>query len=344
MTSGHGVGSRRLNPDERRALVARIVSVPDMSSSRVELRHLRHFVAVAEELHFGRAATRLNLAQPALSQSVISLEKAVGAKLLERTTRTVVLTSAGRVFLDECRRVLTQVAHAVERAQEAERGEAGLLRIGYVASASYEILPPILVEYRKRSPGVALRTQSRSTSELTGLLLDGDLSMAFIREFQEQPELDSQVLFDEELVAVLPSDHPAARASTARLADLAAEPFILFDRARAPGLYDKLVSSCVEADFAPDIVQQSSDVQSVLGLVAGGLGVTIVPSSFRHLSIDGLTYRSLSDVDTTVTLSAVWPRNQRTSVLDGFIEVAVEVAARRSAKSGRRRRSRGGDR
>ena len=317
----------RLDAAERDALVARIVGVPDPApTSRVELRHLRHFVAVAEELHFGRAAARLVLAQPALSQSIMALEKEIGVRLLERTTRTVTLTPAGRVFLDECRRVLQQVDLAVDRAREAERGQAGTLRIGYVVSASYEILPPILAEFRRISPAVTLRMMSRSTAELIALLADGELSIGFVREFQEHPDLEAELLSAEALVAVLPADHPAAERPSARLADLAAERFIMFDRGRAPGLYDKVVSSCVDADFTPDIVQQSSDVQSVLGLVAGGLGVTVVPASFRHLSIDGLAYRELDDVDTTVDLSAVWHRDRRTSVLDGFLDVARAVA------------------
>jgi DNA-binding transcriptional LysR family regulator len=317
----------RLGPAERKALVARIVGVTgNGSSSRIELRHLRHFVAVAEELHFGRAATRLRMAQPALSQSVITLEKAVGAQLLIRTTRTVTLTPAGRVFLDECRRVLAQVEHAIERVQQAERGEAGLLRIGYVVSASYELLPPILVEFRRRSPGVALQTLSRSTTELTDLLLDDDLSVGFVREPREHPELERERLFSEKLVAVLPADHPVSERSSARLAQLADEPFIMFDRNRAPGLYDKVVSSCIDAGFTPHIIPQSSDVQSVLGLVAGGLGVTVVPASFRHLTIDGLSYRKLTDVNTTVELFAVWRRDQHTSVLEGFLDVARDVS------------------
>lgn len=319
------------SPDraERDAPAARIGGVPERLESRVELRHLRHFVAVAEELHFGRAATRLRLAQPALSQSIMALEKEIGARLFDRTTRTVALTPAGRVLLDESRRTLEQAGHAVELTRQADRGEAGHLRVGYVASASYEILPPVLLEFRRRSPGVTLQLLSRSTAELADLLLAGDLSVGFLREPREHPDLESRHLVAERLVAVLPAGHPEAQRTATRLARLAAEPFIVFDRARAPGLFDTVVSSCVEAGFTPDIAQHSSDVQSILGLVAGGLGVTIVPESFRHLSVDGLVYRPLADVDTTVDLSAVWRRDRRTSVLDGFLDVAADVAGRR---------------
>jgi DNA-binding transcriptional LysR family regulator len=315
---------------------SRIVGVSDDAAiGRIELRHLRHFVAVAEELHFGRAATRLRIAQPALSQSVIALEKGVGVRLLERTTRTVRLTAAGRVFLDESRRVLTQVAQAIDSARQAERGEAGLLRIGYVVSASYELLPPVLVEYRQRSPAVALHLMGRSAAEQVDMLVDGDLSIGFVRESSEHPDLDSELLFDEKLVAVLPTSHPGAERRSTRLSLLADDRFLLFDRSRAPGMYDKIVSSCVAAGFTPQIIQQDSDVQSVLGLVAGGLGVTIVPASFRHLAIEGLTYRPLTDVSTTVALSVVWNRRLRTSVMDGFLDVAREVAAGRRPRASR---------
>lgn len=307
----------------------------DAAIGRIELRHLRHFLAVAEELHFGRAATRLRIAQPALSQSVITLEKEVGVRLLERTTRTVRLTAAGRVFLDECRRVLSQVAQAVDGARQADRGEAGLLRIGYVVSASYELLPPLLLEYRRRSPAVALQLLGRSAAEQVEMLLSGDLSVGFVREFHEQPELESELLFDEKLLAVLPATHPEAQRSTTRLSRLAGDSFIMFDRRRAPGMYDKIVSSCVSSGFTPQIVQQDSDVQSVLGLVAGGLGVTVVPVSFRHLAIEGIAYRSLTDVSTTVGLSAVWNREQRTSVMEGFLDVAREVASGRRPRASR---------
>ncbi len=327
MTTGRAAG--RPDQAERAALIARIVGVPDESwNGRVELRQLRYFVAVAEELHFGRAAARLQLAQPALSQSIIGLERAIGVQLLRRTTRTVELTAAGRVFLDECRRALLQVGTAVQSAQRAERGEAGLLRIGYVVSASYEILPPILVAFRRRHPGVGLQLMSRSATEQVTMVLHEELSVGFVREFQDTDELDSELLVDEPLVAVLPADHAAAHRSKARLSWLAEDSLLMFDRDRAPGMYDKVVSSCVDAGFTPRIVQQSSDVQSVLGLVAGGMGVTVVPASFRHLSIDGLVYRPLADVGTRIGLYAVWRKDGRTSVLDGFLDVAREHAGR----------------
>ena len=265
---------------------------------QIELRHLRYFVTVAEERHMTRAAQRLGIQQPPLSQQIRALEQAIGAPLLLRLPRGVELTEAGRVFLDEARLALDQVAHAMEAARRTARGEEGSLAIGYTSSAAFHALIPAVVRsFRQGSPDVALVLEEGSTADLVPALQRQQLDAAFIRvPVGEASELTIEHLADERMLAALPAHHPlAVQPGSIALADLADETFVLYRRPTGPGLYDAIIAACRSVGFSPRVGQEAPRLLSTLSLVAAGLGVSIIPDSMRRLDTEGIAYRPLSD-------------------------------------------------
>ena len=261
----------------------------------MELRHLRYFVAVAEELHFRRAAERLGIAQPALSQQIQQLEQELEVLLLHRLTPGVELADAGRVFLDDARAILDRVEQAKAKAQRVARGDQGMIRIGFTGSASFNpIVPSVIQDYRARFPGVAVTLVEGGTSQLVESLRAGRVDAAFIRS----PSLavDGLVvvsIVEEDMLIALPAQHELAASSSLALDALAGEPFILFPRANSPELYDHIVQACQGAGFSPNIAQQAPEVASTLNLIAAGEGVSIVPVSMQHMHPQGVAYRAI---------------------------------------------------
>lgn len=249
----------------------------------MELRHLRYFIVVAEELHFGRAAQRLYIAQPSLSIQIRDLERAVGVPLLVRTNRRVQLTEAGRVFLEGARRTLDQVDRAVQDAERAHRGEIGQLTFGFVGSAAYEVLPSLLRAFRAAYPDVELRLQSMTTKEQLVALAERRLDVGLLRLPVEGTALAWRVVTREPLVAVLPATHPLAEQARVSLRALAGEPFILYPRVDSPAIRDTMITLCHQAGFSPTIVQESGEMQTIVGLVVGGIGIALViaPAGYR---------------------------------------------------------------
>ena len=223
----------------------------------IELRHLRYFIAVAEELHFGRAADRLHMAQPPLSQQIRQLEAELGFQLFHRTKRSVELTEAGQVFLKDCRKIFRQLDQAVRTGQQASRGELGQLAIAFVSSAAYNILPPILQAFRAAMPQVRLELHELTTDQQVRWMQDGRIDVGFVRPPVEDEQLQLMTIFREPLVVALPIAHPLAEQPQVSLAALASEPFILFPRPLAPGLYDQIISLCQQAEFSPTVVAGS---------------------------------------------------------------------------------------
>ncbi|MGV8211136.1 LysR substrate-binding domain-containing protein, partial [Pseudomonas aeruginosa] len=272
----------------------------------MELRHLRYFIAVAEELHFGRAAERLGISQPPLSQQIQALEEEIGARLFERTNRRVELTDAGRLFLDESRQVLAQVDKAVLLARRAHLGELGELKIGFTSSAPFtSTIPSSIHAFRKAYPDVHLDLQEMSSRQVLKALLEESLQVGVIRPLALPDAVHWVELFREPLVAVLRADHPLAAGSEDGLAiaALAEEPFVFFPRSYGTGLYDQVIALTRQAGFSPRIAQEASEAMTIIGLVSAGLGVSILPASFRRTRVDGVVYRTLSDPEAT---TAVW--------------------------------------
>ena len=306
----------------------------------MELRHLRYFVAVAEELHFGRAAARLHMAQPPLSQQIKTLETELGVQLFHRTKRKVELTDAGRLFLPEARNTLAQATHAGDVARRAQHGEIGRLRLAFVTSAAQSVLPCIIRTFRAANPGVDVELMDMTPARQVEALDGGRIDVGFLRPPLARPEFVAAPVLKEPLVVALPAGHRAARQRRIKLQDLRSEPFVMFPREHGPGLYDLVLSLCRAAQFSPNVAYEANQMHTILAYVAGGLGVALVPASLMELQQAGVAYRALAAPRADVELAMVYPKRNDCSVLGQFIAAASTAAAeyqRRFSASVRRR-------
>jgi DNA-binding transcriptional LysR family regulator len=277
----------------------------------VELRQLRYFVAVAEELHFRRAAARLHISQPPLSQQIARLEEELGCQLLSRTRRRVELTDAGQAFLRDARAMLAELDVAVATARRIDIGQAGLLRVNFVGSALLSIVPGIVQRFRRGRPDVEISLRERSTVEQLRALSAGVIDVGLVRPPVDVEEgLSSQVVLRERTVAAIPVGHPLARLRRVPLGRLAAEPLVLFPRQQAPGFHDLLTSRLAATGTSPQVVQYAPEMLTIIGLVATGIGVSPVPASVARLALDGVTYRPLSGAPDTELVAVVRAANQ----------------------------------
>jgi DNA-binding transcriptional LysR family regulator len=292
----------------------------------MELRHLRYFVAVADELHFGRAARRLNIAQPPLSQQIRDLEHELGAPLFQRTSRRVQLTAHGRLFLAEAREILAHARRAGDMVRASERGEFGSISIGFVTSAIYSVMIPTLRGFHSQFSQVEIRCHEMATPNQLEALRKGDISVGFLRTPIADDSIHTHLLQSEFLVLVLPEDHPAASKSKLHLEDFASEPFILFPRKQGPGAYDQIISTCQGAGFSPILGQEGNEMQSMLGLVAAGLGISLVPASLRNLRRPGVVYKELASPTSEIEISLAIRKGENAPVERSFIEVALRIA------------------
>lgn len=293
----------------------------------MELRHLRHFVALAEEGHFGRAAERVFVVQQALSSSIKNLEEEVGVPLVIRTTRRVELTPAGREFLGAAQETLAQADRIIPRTLRAARGEVGHLSIGFVQGLVYGGLPEVVRIFRQRYPNVSLELFEMTAHEqelgLKSQRLDVGLMLLPVRD----PALQYEALWRQELVAALPATHALAGREKLNIADLAGEDFVFFPRHQRATYYDSVMTWCAEASFTPRIVQEAIEVPTLLSLVAAGLGVFLPMRFFSRLTLPDVVYLPLEGAPLVDTV-AVWRRvDSEDPVLRSFMAVAREVLA-----------------
>lgn len=301
----------------------------------MELRHLRYFIAVAEELHFRRAAERLHMSQPPLSQQIRQLEEEVGATLLSRNQRKVELTAAGAAFLVRAREILDAVEDAARQARRVQRGEVGRLAVGFVGSAMYSFVPELLRAFREHAPDIALRLHERGTTEQLRQLDDGRLDVGFLRIPGRWPGLTFETVLEEPVVAALPDTHLLAQRPLVSLDDLEGEPLVLLTPAGSPGLSAALAPSISRLGGEERIVQEVAEMQTVIGLVAAGVGVSLVPESVRALVRHGVTYRPLDGDAPVVKLAMAWRTTDESPVLASFLEQA-RAAAPAEGERGRR--------
>jgi DNA-binding transcriptional LysR family regulator len=291
----------------------------------VELRHLRYFVAVGETLHFGRAAERLRIAQPPLSQQIRRLEEELGVRLLNRTSRHVDLTDAGRLFLVEARRTLAQVDRAARIAMRAHRGEVGRLAIGYMASAELSVFPKILPAFRKRHPGVHIVLQILPPREQFQRLRAGRLQIGFVRLPVTDRTLSILPVFREPVVAVLPEGHTLAGQRTVALRALRNETLVLFPRQHAPGYYDFLMRICRQSGLDPKLVHESEKLQTIVSLVAMGRGVSLMPKCVANLARKGVVCRPLRPQAPDTELGLIHDPRNRSDLVQAFVSLAKAI-------------------
>jgi DNA-binding transcriptional LysR family regulator len=297
----------------------------------IELRQLRHFVAVAEELNFRRASLRLHMSQPPLSVSIQRLEEEVGAPLLDRSRHHVKLTPAGSLFLADARRILVQSQQAVERARRAAGGMEGSLRLSFVPSAALELLPTLFKQFRREYPTVHLQLTADTTVRQLEALHKGDVDLAIVvGPLSETQGLRVESLGEQGFVLAVPGDHPLASRRVVRLPELAGAPFVAFPASEGPGFYAALLHACQAAGFHPNVVQQASQMQVILTLVAGGAGVALVPASMRVMQIDDVRFLDLADPGPpTYGLEFVHALAAENPVIEAFLALARRALAPR---------------
>ncbi|AWL85370.1 LysR family transcriptional regulator [Streptomyces griseus] len=292
----------------------------------MELRHLNAFLAVAEELHFGRAAKRLQMAQPPLSQQIRQLEKELGVQLFHRNTRSVRLTSAGETFLEPTRTVLDDLDTAVRAARSAGIGEYGRVTIGFAGASSHETLPRLTRAVRAAHPGLELvMTGQTYANTALSRVADGSLDLGFVRLPVARPGVAHRVIDEEELVCALPSDHPLARRETVPLDVLAGEPFVSFPANSGSTVRDAMTEACENAGFTPRIVQEAPDSYTILALVAAGVGVTLTVTSVQHIQQNGLVYRPLAGPAVRLRAALAWRADNPSAALRAVLAVAEEA-------------------
>ena len=292
----------------------------------MELRHLRYFVAVADTLHFGKAAERLGMSQPPLSQQIRQLEDTVGARLLTRTNRRVALTEPGRVFLQEARAILAHIDRAVDLTQRAQRGELGELRIGFTRTTPLsQDIPGAIFTFRQRFPAVHLQLEEMNSLQQIDALLERRLQVGILRPGTLPTSLLSKRLFRDPLVAVVRSDHPVLKRVGARgklsTKALAQEPFVMFARSAGAGVHEHIMALCREAGFAPRISQEAREASTIIGLVAAGFGVAILPQSCDHIHVEGVSYVPLAEANAMSEIHVVYREDERSPLVPRFVQL-----------------------
>ncbi|HFZ8993560.1 TPA: LysR family transcriptional regulator [Citrobacter freundii] len=281
----------------------------------IELRHLRYFIAVAEELHFGRAAARLNISQPPLSQQIQTLEQQIGARLLARTNRSVALTAAGKQFLVDSRHILAQVKDAATRAERLHLGEAGEIRLGFTSSSPFiKAVSDTLSLFRQHYPDLHIQTREMNTHQQIAPLNEGALDVGLMRNTSLPDTLAWEMILQEPLVAMVPRAHPLAKKRVVTLRELANEPFVFFDPHVGTGLYDDILGLMRRYNLSPTITQEVGEAMTIIGLVAAGLGVSILPASFKRVQMAEISWIPLAEEDAVSEMWLVWPTHHEQSL------------------------------
>lgn len=294
-------------------------------SALPELRHLRYFVAVAEELHFGRAAERAGIAQPALSQQVRRLEAAVGARLLVRTTRSVALTPAGAALLPHARRALFEARQGVTAAGRAARGEIGHLTVGFIETAAVALVPAAVRRFHARHPNVSLTLRELSVDAQLSGIRARTIDLGVVRAPVEADDLDVVVLVDDQLLIAAPTSHRFASLESVSVQELIGEALVALSREVVPALYDQVIAMFATHGRTARTTQEATSIQAVMGLVAAGLGVAVLPSSLRSASREGIAFVELEPAIVS-SLEGVCRRDETSPLVPAFLRAAGAAA------------------
>ena len=295
----------------------------------MDLRSLRYFVAVAEELHFSRAAERLHVSQPPLSRQIQKLEQELGSKLFKRTQRHVELTPTGALFYQHAVAILGAVQEATGEVRRSARGEIGRIVVGFFIGTTYRLLPEILRMLRSQVPNVELVLREMTIAAVSDALVAGTIDVGFLRPPVSDPLLDSQVLLREPFVLAVPVGNRFARERQVELADLSQERFVMFPPGQSV-LYSQIMGACHKAGFVPKVVQEARHPETLIGLVRSGAGVTLVPSSVRLRGGRGVVFRPVAGPLPQTEIAVAWRRSDNSPLLKAFLN-----AARSSMRSGK---------
>lgn len=293
----------------------------------IDIRQLRYFQAVAEELHFGRAAARLAIAQPALSRQIQQLEEELGTSLLRRTQRRVELLPAGALLLERARAIQQELARAVLDTRRTGTGELGRLAVGFIHSSTYGLLPSIIGRFRQLYPGIELELHEMPITTQHAALLRGTIDIGLLRVQAAPAELEVVPVMADPFVVALPAAHPLADRSRVRLKSVADDPFVMFSKAEAPLFHARVQALCEQAGFIPRVVQHATQIHTVVGLVGAGLGVAVVPATGRNLRPRNVRFVQIVDKAEPVHIALGWRRGHETPASRSFRKVTQEVVA-----------------
>ena len=291
----------------------------------MELRDLRYFVAVAEDLHFGRAAERLHMTQPALSRQIRALESDLEVQLFHRTKRRVQLTIAGQTFLEEAREILRHADDAVLNTRRVARGEIGQLRLSFTPSALRSVVPEVVRAFRDCYPDVQLTMTEHCTQDQVEAFRAHEVDVGFLYPPIDEKLLAITPLQTEELVIALPTIHPLASHNPLSLSDLATEPFILHPRREGPYLYDQILHLCLQAGFRPYVIQEAVTSQTRIGLVAAGMGITFVPETLKDSVNSTITYCNVQGAAPSLQLAIARRHDNNSPIVQHFFQIVTET-------------------
>jgi len=286
----------------------------------IEVRQLRYFCMLAETLNFRRAAERLNLSQPPLSRQIAVLEKELGVALFSRTTRTVTLTGAGQRFYIDAKSIIAALEQAAKNAAAAGRGEEGALSVGFTSCAAYSVVPMLARAYSATFPKVTFKIRELLSDDLTNYLLAGKIDAAIMFPPEPHIGLNTKQIYKEPICVAVTADHPLASVNQLRIENLASEPFVIPPRAAAPAFYDTIISYCHAAGFEPTIRLQAHLQQTILNLVAEGVGIALVPQSMTKMLLAGVTFKALPTAPFVHQVIA-WTASNHNPCLSALLEM-----------------------
>ncbi|ARV61100.1 LysR family transcriptional regulator [Nostocales cyanobacterium HT-58-2] len=291
----------------------------------MELRQIKYFVTVAEELNFRRAAERLYMEQPPLSRQIRHLEEELGVELFHRTKRSVTLTEAGHAFLEEARLTLAQAEMAVQAAKLASRGKQTTLKIGFSICAFNRILPEIIQAFRQDFPHIEINLLEMPTAAQVQALQASEIDVGFLHLPIHADDLQTEVVIWDQIVAVLPENHPLVKLPQLSLRSLAEEPFVLFPRHVKPDYYDQIINTCQHIGFAPRIVQEATPPEVAISFVGAGVGVSLVTAIHQEKQNSGVVFRQLAEAIAPLEIAIAWQKNNKSSVVHSLIDVAKKI-------------------
>ncbi|HUA81113.1 MAG TPA: LysR substrate-binding domain-containing protein [Dyella sp.] len=301
-----------------------------MTNDYLELRHLKYFVTVADELHFGRAAERLGISQPPLSQQIHALEQRLGAKLFERKGRGIVLSSAGSALLPRARTLLTQAERAAESVARSQRGELGELHLGLMSSGPFTVVVPrVLARFRERLPDVRLVIHEMATSHQIDALEQGLIDVGVIRPDTLPSGIKAIELFKDSLTVVMHSSNPlAAKEGPIAIDELANEDFIFYQRSLGVRLYDEVIALCTRAGFNPRILYEVRELPTIIGLISGGFGVAVLPGSVQRMMVENVVYRPVAHMEAATAVWAIYRNDANDPMVHAFLDIAQCLASK----------------
>ncbi|MEC5319429.1 LysR family transcriptional regulator [Brenneria populi subsp. brevivirga] len=289
----------------------------------MEFRYLRYFVAVASTRHFTRAAEKLGISQPPLSQQIKKLEHEIGTPLFKRLTRGVEMTEAGKVLYEDARQILSLTDAAVDRARSIARGERGSFNVGFSASASFHpTVLQLLHAYRQRYPRVQLNPRQENTPDLIAALHNRNIDVAFLRlPCDVSSDLNSEILLEEPMTLVLPADHPLHDRRDIRLNELNQDPLIIFPREVCPVLHDMILRTCYLSGYEPKLSQQAPQLTATIGMVSAGFGITIIPRSLSCIRMDRVSYHPIDNERLNTQITMVWRQHERSPLVLNMMQL-----------------------